>query len=365
MNTQTESVNPAPVPTGAAPQTDEASGRDRWVRLSDGRLGLRRGLVMEVREPSDPQPSTLNPQPSAAGNSQPILDFIASDETMDRYDEVIVPSGWRLESYRRNPVFQNAHQYGDVLFTLGKALITEVRGGGRRGLEQAQEQKQERGAGPSNLDPRPSTSYLFQRIQFATDVNPIARIAYGLYKGKFLNAVSVGFIPLRWEDLDGSPPGERAGMTEEREQEKEQDPPLITDHRSLFTGPSLPTDHRSLVPVLSPCPSPHATFPTDHRSLTTDHSSPCRSPRRRYLEQELLEVSAVAIPANPNALALGLKSGVVATADLRDSLDLLRALCCSLEFQTGSGPCAGRAAGADLQNALMLARALREVLRRA
>jgi hypothetical protein len=29
--------------------------------------------------------------------------------------------------YRRNPVFQNAHNYGDILFTLGKALITDVR----------------------------------------------------------------------------------------------------------------------------------------------------------------------------------------------------------------------------------------------
>ena len=103
------------------------------------------------------------------------LDFVASTATLDRYHEVIEPAGWRLDSYRRNPVFQNAHNYGDILFTLGKALVTEVRGVGE---EQA----------------------LCQRIEFATEVNPVARIAYGLYKGGFLNAVSVGFIPLRWED---------------------------------------------------------------------------------------------------------------------------------------------------------------------
>jgi hypothetical protein len=40
----------------------------------------------------------------------------------------------------------------------------------------------------------------------------------------------------------------------------------------------------------------------------------------------LLEVSAVAIPANPDALALGLKSGAVTKADLADTLDLLRSL---------------------------------------
>jgi len=173
----------------------------------------------------------------AAGSEPATLDFVASTATLDRYHEVIEPAGWRLDSYRRNPVFQNAHNYGDILFTLGKALATEVRAvnGGQA---------------------------LCQRIQFAVEVNPVARIAYGLYKGRFLNAVSVGFIPLRWED-----------------------PP-------------------------SPCGSGAA--------------SP--APRRRYLEQELLEVSAVAIPANPDALALGVKSGAVSKNDLEAAVDLLRGL---------------------------------------
>ena len=83
-----------------------------------------------------------------------MLDFIASDGAVDRYDEVIAPEGWDLRHYQLNPVFQNAHNYGDVIHTLGRALVTEVRE--RR---------------------------LFQRIQFATEVNPLARIAYGLYRG--------------------------------------------------------------------------------------------------------------------------------------------------------------------------------------
>jgi HK97 family phage prohead protease len=165
------------------------------------------------------------------------LDFIASTASLDRYHEVIEPAGWRLEAYRRNPVFQNAHNYGDILFTLGKALVTEVRGVG---------------------DERA----LYQRIQFAVDVNPVARIAYGLYKGGFLNAVSVGFIPLRWEDGGNGSAASQAAA----------------------------------------------------------------APRRRYLEQELLEVSAVSIPANPDALALGLKSGAVEKGDLQAALDLYQTL---------------------------------------
>ena len=199
---------------------------ERLVTLYDGRTGLRGGIQVDVRDATENVHPVLH---SLGGGGSPILDFIASDETLDRYHEVLMAPGWQLENYRRNPVFQNAHQYGDVIFTLGKALVTEVR------------------------DAR-----LYQRIEFATDVNPMAKIAYGLYKGKFLNAVSVGFIPLKWEDAQSS-----------------------------------------------------------------SSSSSSSVPRRRYLEQELLEVSAVGIPANPNALALGLKSGAVEKSDLTALADLI------------------------------------------
>ena len=197
---------------------------ERLVTLCDGRSGLRGGIHIDIRE-SSPSPRGEGRGEGNGGlENQPVLDFTASDETLDRYDEIISASGWQLANYRRNPVFQNAHQYGDVIFTLGKALLTEIRNG-----------------------------RLFQRIEFATGVNPMARIAYGLYRGKFLNAVSVGFIPMKWEN----------GSAE-------------------------------------------------------------KGFRRKYLEQELLEVSAVGIPANPNALALGLKSGAIEKSDIKDTLDLLR-----------------------------------------
>lgn len=249
---------------------------ERLTQLSDGRAGVRAALTVQV-----------SPDPSSQAGPRPTIDFIASDAALDRHDEVIVPAGWRLENYRRNPVFQNAHQYGDVLFTLGRALVTEVR----------------------EISGRPA---LFQRIEFAVEINPIARIAYGLYKGKFLNAVSVGFIPIRWENGDVE-----AGY------------------------------------------------------------------RRKYVEQELLEVSAVGIPANPEALQLGLKSGAIERSDLKALLDLLQAvpqkatplqnhsasiILPSTEFS--SNPAAAdtdpSARGVACNGAqwLQLARVLREILRR-
>jgi hypothetical protein len=273
---------------------------ERMVTLCDGRPGLRSGLHVQVVEPDlgERQGSPLPPAATArqrgesdgrgikgdghsasdsqqsTPGSQPILDFIASDETLDRCDEIISADGWRLESYRRNPVFQNAHQYGDIIFTLGRALITEVRTWSSSTLSSL--------ARHSGATAAPPSTYLFQRIQFATEANPMARIAYALYKGKFLNAVSVGFIPQRWEDGGGKKGrGEKCEVRE-----------LARDNAA---------------------------------SPEVRHAGP----RRRYLEQELLEVSAVGIPANPNALQLGLKAGAIQKSDLQELLDLLRSLCSS------------------------------------
>jgi HK97 family phage prohead protease len=228
---------------------------DKMVMLSDGSFGLRGTIQTEVRVPISSPGGDATGEGEPSG-SQPTLDFVSSDETIDRYDEIVSASGWRLNNYLRNPVFQNAHQYGDILFTLGRALITEVRSVSGR-------------------------TVLFQRIQFASDANPLAKIAYGLYKGQFLKAVSVGFVPLRWED---------------------------------------------------------GTAQTNYR--------------RKFLEQELLEVSAVSIPANPNALALGFKSGALEKSDIRELSQLLR-------FLTSKSK---KAADNELAHNLRLANSVRELL---
>jgi len=248
--------------------------------LTSGWPGLCRTLHAEVREPepAHPAPGGEPPATPAAGG-RAILDFVASDESLDRYGETILASGWQLEHYRRNPVFQNAHQYGDILFTLGRALVTEIRTGA--------------GAGGG------SSSYLFQRVEFAVDANPMARIAYDLYRGKFLNAVSVGFIPLRWQDADGT------------------------------------------------------VHPARGRSARAEADVAARPFQRRYLEQELLEVSAVGIPANPNALAQACQAGVVQRSDLRELAHFLRC-----------PPQESPPAGATARPSLMaLARQLQRLLR--
>jgi HK97 family phage prohead protease len=195
-------------------ELEKEFGSERAVQLCDGRTGLRGGISVKIETPSD-------------AGELPIVEFTASNDRLDRYDETIVAAGWQLDNYKKNPVFQNSHKYGDIIFTLGKSILTEIRG-----------------------------NALVQRIQFAVDINPIARLAYDMYRQKFLNAVSVGFIPIRWE-----------------------------------TG--------------------------------SDQSAY----RRKYLEQELLELSAVSIPANPDALQNAVKSGAVSKDNLRDLVEFLKEFC--------------------------------------
>lgn len=103
------------------------------------------------------------------------VDFIASTDAVDTYDEIVDQGTWELDIYRANPVVLFAHKSREL--PIGKSVDVAVRNG-----------------------------RLECRIQFATeDMNPEAEKVWKLIKGQFLRAVSVGFIPrdVKWEKRDG------------------------------------------------------------------------------------------------------------------------------------------------------------------
>jgi len=245
---------------------------ERIVQLCDGRDGLRAGLHCTVREADPAKAGTTN-----------VLDFIASDETVDRYNEVIKLGGWDLTAYKKNPVIVDSHNYRTVANILGRSLLVEV-----------------------------ANAKLVNRVEFATE-NPLGNMAFKMAKGGFIRGESVGFIPIEWKT---------GGKNE---------------------------------------------------------------PERTYTKQELLEISLVAIPANPGAtVGLALKAGVIEGADLRDLAEMLKQFCSDAPRGINDSPASGgpsgpipqggadaaanaRASGGRVHDAhlLRLARDLRDILKRA
>lgn len=132
------------------------------------------------------------------------LDVIASDETVDRYGDVIDAAGWDLEAYKGNPVVLLDHNYrvSQIVGTVERAAI--------------------------------EANALRVRIQVdPAETSDAAALVHGKLAAGSLRTVSVGFIPKRWE-------------------------PILDLETGAMTG-------------------------------------------FRFLESELLEISFVAVPANPAA----------------------------------------------------------------
>lgn len=128
----------------------------RAVTLNTGATGLRGGLICDVRD--------------VAGDL-PMLDFISSDDTLDRYNEVIDQKGWQLDNFLSNPVVPDCHDYSSIAKILGKDVLTK--------------------------DQQIQGGKLCCRVLFAVD-NPMGNLAYKMAKGGFIKSQSVGFIPLEW-----------------------------------------------------------------------------------------------------------------------------------------------------------------------
>lgn len=102
-----------------------------------------------------------------------LLTIVGTDETVDRYGDIVRVKGWSLENYIKNPVFLWAHDYRHV--PIGAAV------------------KVVRKSNPKRM--------IFTNRFPSEGVWPFADMILQLFNEKILNASSVGFIPFSWEDL--------------------------------------------------------------------------------------------------------------------------------------------------------------------
>ncbi len=161
--------------------------------------------------------------PDDAGE-EPIIRFIGTDISEDRYGSVIEPAGWDIDPYMRSGagVFCFGHNYG--IPTVGKTIKLEK-----------------------------NSKRMIFTVRFAVEHSEFAKQIYGLVKDDYMPGTSVGFIPKKWEEYE---------------------------------------------------------------SKTV---SGYFAENRKYLEQELLELSSVPVPANRNSLKLAVSRGVV-TDNFMDEL---------------------------------------------
>jgi HK97 family phage prohead protease len=119
----------------------------------------------------------------AVGDSR-VVRFTASTPTVDRYNTIVKSEGIDTTRFKANPQFLWAHDgYGSLL---GVPSMDSVIG--------------------RIISWKASPSAFVVDAEFApASVNPRAQQALDLVRGKFLNSVSIGFIPKTWHEevVDG------------------------------------------------------------------------------------------------------------------------------------------------------------------
>lgn len=123
---------------------------------------------VKVLEDAPKEILDLNIEAKDLGDGE--VETVVASDALDRHGEKISIDGLDTRKYMKNPVVQWAHDYDKP--PIGKATKVWKDGG-----------------------------KLMARMKFAIAENPFAKVIYDLVKNNFLNAVSIGFIPL---EMDGN-----------------------------------------------------------------------------------------------------------------------------------------------------------------
>lgn len=96
------------------------------------------------------------------------IEFTLTSKTIDRDGEVVLPAGVKMENFRKNPVFLWAHSRKDP--SIGRVIPETI---------------------------RQTENDISATVEFDLD-DPFAKMIFGKYQKKHLNAGSISFIPLEF-----------------------------------------------------------------------------------------------------------------------------------------------------------------------
>lgn len=107
---------------------------------------------------------------------------VASTGTKDRDGDIIEPKGWKLKNFKKNPVILWAHEYRGLPIANAPEIKIE-------------------------------NEKLMFKVKFITkEIYPFAETLWQMYKNRHLRTFSVGFMPLKFEDLDDDEGKDEKGM---------------------------------------------------------------------------------------------------------------------------------------------------------
>lgn len=96
------------------------------------------------------------------------VEFVASDETLDSYAEIIRVNGWRFNLFAKNAPFVDSHDYRTITKLLGQVFSWRIEG-----------------------------NQLIEGVRYSREPDTLADWAFKMVRDGFLKAVSVGFVPLK------------------------------------------------------------------------------------------------------------------------------------------------------------------------
>ncbi|HEX9046351.1 MAG TPA: hypothetical protein VF988_04935 [Verrucomicrobiae bacterium] len=139
------------------------------IQLSNGKPGFRATLAAEIR---------------VLDQARGIVQYVASDETIDSYKEIVRVTGWDFSLMEKNAPFVDTHSYHSIKSLLGEVLDWRI-------------------------DTRRNA--LVETVKWAKDVpsNDLAKFGWDMIQAGFgPKAVSVGFMPCSYvTKWDNDPTG--------------------------------------------------------------------------------------------------------------------------------------------------------------
>jgi len=111
---------------------------------------------------------TIHPENRVLDAEEGLVEYVASDESLDADNEVMRAKGARFDRFQRNAPFVNNHRYDSIEHCLGKVVDFRVEG-----------------------------NHVVETARWAIDVpeNRLAQLGFKMTEAGYLRAVSIGFLP--------------------------------------------------------------------------------------------------------------------------------------------------------------------------